>query len=91
MRWTTPLSIAFLSALVVGSLQGCATHPVVPPITAPLPAVASPSCIAVKTYTQDQLDQMAAAVRALPAESPLQGLVVDYQRLRDEARAACPK
>ena len=41
------------------------------------PAAAPPACLAVKAYTPDQLAAMAAAVRALPPDSPLRGLVVD--------------
>lgn len=57
--------------------------------TAATPAAAPPACLAVRAYTPDQLAAMAAAVRALPPDSPLRRMVVDYARLRDEARAAC--
>lgn len=80
---------AFLLVAAMAMLPGCATRPAVPPITAPLPAVAAPTCVPVKAYTPDQLAAMSAAVRALPPASPLRGLVVDYERLRDEARASC--
>lgn len=67
------------------ALAGCATSRP----AAPRPASAASACLALKAYTPDQLRALAAAVRALPQDSPLRGLVVDYERLRDEARASC--
>ena len=62
------------------ALSGCATaHPLAP----------AACVVPVKTYSKAELGQMAEAVRSLPETSPLRNLVVDYQRLRDEARAAC--
>jgi len=72
------------------ALASCATtRSASPTPVMPQSAAAPPACLAVKAYTQDQLEQMAAAVRALSPDSPLRELVVDYARLRDEARAAC--
>lgn len=79
--------IALTAPIVLAS---CATSRPAPPAAGALRAAAAPpACLAVKAYTSDQLEQMATAVRALPPDSPLRGLVVDYARLRDEARAAC--
>lgn len=81
--------IALAAPLVLAS---CAmTRPAMPELAAPRSAAAPPACLAVKGYTQAQLEQMADAVRALPPGSPLRDLVVDYGRLRDEARAACAR
>jgi hypothetical protein len=83
-----PVMRRVLIALVAPlALASCSTTR--PAAVQPQPAAAPPGCLAVKAYTLDQLEQMAAAVRALPPDSPLRGLVVDYARLRDEARAEC--
>lgn len=72
------------------ALAGCATsRPAAPTAAASQPASAASACLALKAYTPDQLRALAAAVRALPQDSPLRGMAVDYERLRDEARAAC--
>lgn len=69
------------------ALASCSTTR--PAAVQPQPAAAPPACLAVKAYTPDQLETLAAAVRALPPDSPLRRLVVDDARLRDAARAAC--
>lgn len=76
-----------LSALAAPlALAGCSTTRLTT-----MPSATAPACIAVKAYTPDQLATLAATVRALSPDSPLRGLVVDYARLRDEARAACAR
>jgi hypothetical protein len=71
------------------ALASCSTtRPATSPAVAPQPA-APPACLAIKAYRPGQLETLAAAVRALPPDSPLRGLVVDYARLRDAARAGC--
>ena len=85
--WIIPAAIApVLIALAPLALASCSTTR---SATVRDPAAVPPACLAVKAYTQAQLEQMAAAVRALPPDSPLRGLVVDYGRLRYEARSAC--
>jgi hypothetical protein len=86
MRWTTPISIAFLTTAAVGSLQGCATQPAKLP--APTPVA---TCLPLKAYTPDQQKQAAAELAKLPNGSMIAQMVIDYGALRDVDRAACQK
>lgn len=45
------------------------------------------TCLPQKAYTQQELDAAAAALEALPANSPLVGLVADFKAMRDANRA----
>lgn len=49
-----------------------------------------PMCGTVKTYTDQQMTDLAAAIGALPDNSPIPPAFGDYRRMRDEARA-CAK
>ena len=53
------------------ALASCSTTR--PAAVQPQPPAAPPACLAVKAYTPDQLEEMAAAVRALPPDSPRAG------------------
>lgn len=91
MRWTTPLSVAFLVACAggaLGELAACATRPAdVPPVAAP---AAAPTCIGVKKWSPAEEQQLAQATATLPPSSPLIAALADYGRMRKAARAVCP-
>ena len=94
MRRTRIVSAAIVRAAIVPVLIALATLPLANcsttrPATAPVVAPSLTACLAVKVYTPDQLESLAAAVRALAPDSPLRGFVVDYARLRDAAKTSC--
>lgn len=77
--------VAAIGGIAAGLLvlAACATHP------APAPVVTHLQCLPMADYPADVQRAQAAALRALPAGSPLGRLVVDYGRLRAANRAAC--
>lgn len=63
------------------SVSGCASAP-----RSPAPAHAA-ACPPLVTYTPAQQKAIQAARQALSPDNPLNGLVVDYERMRDADRA----
>lgn len=73
---TLPIALATLS------LTGCVTVPSNRPTPSP-----KPTCGTVTQLPLRTLQGASAELRALPADSHLIPLLVDYSRMRDEARA----
>lgn len=80
MRWTTPLGVAFLGAALYGA-AGCATRP------APIPPVAAPVCLPMRSYSPAEQKALADQLETLPQDSPVSRAFIDYERLRDADRA----
>lgn len=70
-------------ALACLLLSGCATAPV-PQLIPPATTVV---CLPVKTYSPDEQRAISTALASLPANSPLIGVIADYEGMRDAARA----
>lgn len=70
-------------------LAGCATAPQTATISAEpvTQTVAKTICPPIISYTQVQESALAAAIKMLPADSPLVGAMVDYGQLRATIRA----
>lgn len=68
--------------MILGSAYGCAFAVA----CANLPAAHS-VCLPMKSYTAAQQQAVAAQLAALPPDSPVAGLVVDYGQLRAANRA----
>src|ERR1700744_6028952 len=83
------------AALVLATLVGCATQDqyiaTAPPAQLTKPATQKvdlkPICGTVKPYTPAAQTDLATAIAALPAGSPIIPAMGDYKRMRDEARA----
>jgi hypothetical protein len=87
MRWTLLRATAVLGAL---ALDACATLQPKPPVKAPPPAPAPVTvCVPVTQWTLAQEQAQAAAVAALPADSPLIPLIAEDGRLRKAAAPTC--
>lgn len=69
----------WLLALAAATLGACAAAP-----AARLDGVV---CVPAKAYTPAEEKALAAAIAALPANSPLGGAMVDYGHMRAAARA----
>lgn len=76
MRRAVPLH-ALVGALI---LAACATHP------APQP-VALSACPPLPVYSPARQKALSDALKALDPSNPLNGMVVDYERMRDADRA----
>jgi hypothetical protein len=66
-------SLKFLGFLIV--LTGCSTCPAVN------------TCLPVKNWTNSEEAQMSHDIAALPQNSSLIGVMIDYARMRAEAKA----
>lgn len=64
------------------ALAGCAT-----PSVAPVVTVSAPACLPLTQYDPAEEKAMAAALAALPKDSPLVTMIEDYGRLRSADRA----
>lgn len=64
-------------------LSGCAS------VAAPVPVPPAPTvvCAPIKTYSPDEQRAISTALSSLPANSPLIGVIADYEGMRDAARA----